>query len=94
MKILNRRLRMKIFKQFFEELKEYLQQWFSAERELWSARVGGFVNFILIFVFLFFVWKDHQPSLIKNLPKTINRLIRYFVLVLVFLLNFKLFFGF
>ena len=83
---------MKIFKQFFEELKEYLQQWFSAERELWLARIAGFVSFILIFVFLIFVWKDHQPSLIKNLPKTINRLIRYFVLVLVFLLNFYIVF--
>lgn len=78
---------MKIFKQFFEGLKEYLQQWFSAERELWLARVAGFVSFILIFV-----WKDHQPSLIKNLPKTINRLIRYFVLGLVFLLNFYIIF--
>ena len=78
---------MKIFKQFFEELKGYLQQWFSAERELWLARVAGFVSFILIFV-----WKDHQPSFIKNLPKTINRLIRYLVLVLVFLLNFYIVF--
>lgn len=83
---------MKIFKQFFAELKEYLQQWYSVERELWLARVAGFVSFILIFVFLIFVWKDHQPSLIKNLPKTINRLIRYFVLVLVFLLNFYIIF--
>ena len=72
---------MKIFKQFFAELKEYLLQWFSAERELWLARVAGFVSFILIFVFLIFVWKDHQPSLIKNLPKTINRLIRYLLVV-------------
>ena len=78
---------MKIFKQFFAELKEYLQQWFSAERELWLARVAGFVSFILIFV-----WKDHQPSFIKNLPKTINRLIRYLVLVLVFSLNFYIVF--
>ena len=83
---------MKIFKQFFAELKEYLQQWFSAERELWLARVAGFVSFIIIVIFLIFVWKDHQPSFIKNLPKTINRLIRYLVLVLVFLLNFYIVF--
>ena len=53
--------RLKIFKSkienedflnnFSQELKEYLQQWFS-RKELWLARVAGFVSFILIFVFL------------------------------------------
>lgn len=83
---------MRIFNQFFSELKEYLQEWFSANRELWLARISEVFGFVSIFIFLFFIWKNYQPDYVKELPRIGNRLLKYFLSVVVFLIVFILLF--
>lgn len=86
----NRRLIMKMFNQFFSELNEYLKNWSSVDREEWLRRISAIFGFISILIFLIFIWKNHQPDFIRELPKIANRLLRYFLCVIVFLIIFSL----
>ena len=77
LKILNRRLRMKIFNQFFLELKEYISEFLNGSHEEWLLRISGLIGVLSILPFIFFIWKPYEPDFVKSLSRFYQKLIRY-----------------
>ena len=87
-KILNRRLRMKIFNQFFLELKEYISEFLNGSREEWLLRISGLIGVLSILPFIFFIWKPYEPDFVKSLSRFYQKLIRYASAIIFYLLIF------
>ena len=68
---------MKIFKQFFEELKDYISEFLNVSREEWLLRISGLIGVLSILPFIFFIWKPYEPDFVKGLPRFYQKLIRY-----------------
>lgn len=79
---------MRIFNQFREELKDYISEFFKADRETWLERISLYTGFVAILLFLFFYWKDYQPDFVKTLPRFAQRIVRYISAAAVFILVF------
>ena len=87
-KILNRRLRMKIFNQFFLELKEYISEFLNGSHEEWLLRISGLIGVLSILPFIFFIWKPYEPDFVKSLSRFYQKLIRYASAIIFYLLIF------
>ena len=79
---------MRIFKQFKDELTDYISEFFKADRETWLARISLYISFVAMVLFLIFYWKNNQPDFVKTLPRFAQRIIRYIIVAAVFILIF------
>ena len=68
---------MKIFKQFFAELKDYISEFLNGSREEWLYRISGLIGVLSILPFIFFIWKPYEPDFVKSLSRIYQKFIRY-----------------
>lgn len=79
---------MKIFKQFFAELKEYISEFLNGSREEWMYRISGLIGVLSILPFIIFLWKPYEPEFIKSQLKILRKLLRYASAIIFYLLIF------
>ena len=79
---------MKIFNQFFLELKEDISEFLNGSREEWLLRISGLIGVLSILQFIFFIWKPYEPDFVKSLSRFYQKLIRYASAIIFYLLIF------